>query len=268
MGITKQQWVDITGGFPPQNLLFTQLNTLPKPGVVYPRDRIIFDIETELISKKFRYAKGTAQKIRQAPEPKIACAYSVEKKRYLFFKTNEFNDFYRLLSSASMVVTFNGEAFDFFVIAKQLGLNSQQLKKINSVDLFSIIFKAVGRRVSLNNLSIVNLNEKKRMFGDTIPNQNIAVIKEACRSDVSQTNRLFRLYEHGSLKVPMVGLTRKNYKELPFGGICPICKDVASIVEMPWDTEGMSEGQLSHYLNGEYGTLRCTSCNAFFEWGC
>lgn len=267
MSLTKDQWLQETGGFPLKGLLFAKLASLQRPSAKTVGLKVAFDIETDLIRGPFRRATTVAQRIKNAPTPSIACAYSSESRKFTFHAANEFRSLLRLLRSAREVITFNGEDFDFFVMAKTLGIHVDELKIRKSTDLFRVIKESTNTWVSLNNLALVNLGKGKHTAGNVIPNLDPAAIRAACKSDVSQTYRLYRHYMSGRLQVPLIGLSRKVYRDLPFGGVCPACRDAASIVEMPTDTSQMTEGQALPYMFGELGSLRCTTCNTHFIRG-
>lgn len=169
-----------------------------------------------------------------------------------------------MLRQAREVITFNGEGFDFYVLAKTLGISFDKIRIKKSTDLFRVIKDSTRVWASLNNMALVNLGKGKHTAGNAIPNLDPTAIKAACKSDVAQIYRLYRHYTAGTLKVPLISLSKKNYRHMPFGGVCPACRDAASIVEMPTDTSQMSEGQALPFMNGELGTWRCTTCNTYF----
>jgi len=190
--------------------------------------------------------------------------YSTDTGKYTYYRADQFGELLRLLRGAHQVVSYNGERFDFFVIAKALKIGITRLR-IKSTDLYRIVAEQTGKKVGQNNLSVVNLGETKHTAGNLIPNLEISAIKKACKSDVNQLYRLYKLYSRGRLRVPLISLTKKHYGQMPFRGICPICKDAASIVEMPHDVSQMTEGQLAEYLAWNFRTIRCTTCNSWFE---
>jgi RNase_H superfamily len=267
MSRTKDQWLKETGGFPLKALLFAQLASIPKHVVKPGVKATIFDIETQPIARTFSFAKTARQRTKSAPDPSIACAYSASSKRYTFYEPHEFPALLRLLQSSDEVVSFNGEAFDFHVLAKTTGVSMRHLNIKSSVDLFRIVADATGKMASLNNLALVNLGRGKHTAGHLVPQLDAKSIKAACKSDVKQTFELYKLYRAGELKAPLLSLSRKHYAQMPFRGVCPVCKDVASIVEITHELSRMTDGQYTDYLSGNYGTLRCTSCNTTFTWG-
>jgi hypothetical protein len=107
------------------------------------------------------------------------------------------------LNDADVLVSHNGEGFDFLVLEKY-GLD---LKQIVSYDLFRILRDKTsddeggGCWWGLNDLSVLNLGEKKYATGkelldETDPNQLV----NACISDVNQLCRLVELLNVGKLK--------------------------------------------------------------------
>lgn len=267
MSLTKNQWLEETGGFPLKGLLFAKPLTLQRPTSKISGPKVAFDIETDLIRSSFSRARTSAQRVRNAPAPSLACAYSSESRKFTYYGPKEFPALLRLLRKANEVITFNGEGFDFYVLAKVLSISVDQLRIKQSTDLFRVIKDSTSLWASLNNLALVNLGKGKHTAGNAIPNLDPAAIRAACKSDVAQTYRLYRRYVSGTLQVPLISLSKKHYREMPFGGVCPVCRDAASIVEMPTDTSQMTEGQALPYLYGEFGTSRCTTCNTFFMRG-
>lgn len=266
MSRTKQQWINATGGFPLKNLLFASPVKITKPEDSAPCRMVVFDIETERISKDFQYAKKEA-KIQHAPSPVVACTYCSKSRRYQYYEKKDFKLLLKQLQEADEVISFNGINFDYLVIANTLKRKTTNFKFKKSRDLFQILLSETGRFHSLHNLSVLNIGVGKYEKGYDIPNLDIKEIKKACKSDVSQTYKLYRLYLKGKLLAPSHSLSKRDYLKMPFGGICPSCKDTASIVTIDYDIDELTEGQLFHYLNGEFGTMRCTTCGIFITWG-
>lgn len=264
MSLTKEQWLREAGGFPLKNVLFAHLAIVPRPLTASPRNRVYLDIETAPIRMKFRHAKTDRQRVRQAPDPSIACIYSPESSKFSFFRRSQFRTLLRILRASDEVITFNGESFDFYVIANVLKLKIDQLRIKKSTDLFRVIRDACKVSTSLKNLALVNFGENKHTAGDIIPNLEMAEIKKACRSDVRQLRALHRLYRTGKLKAPIISLTSRHHRQMFLHGTCPICKDAASIVEIPSNTSDMTEGQEMDFIANRLGTFRCTTCNTSF----
>ena len=127
------------------------------------------------------------------------------------YGSNQFNDYWlntvdelvSELNHADVLISHNGEEFDFLVLEKY-GLN---LKQIISYDLFRILRDKTsddergGCWWGLNDLSMLNLGEKKYATGkelldETDPYQLV----NACISDVNQLGRLVELLNSGNLK--------------------------------------------------------------------
>jgi hypothetical protein len=261
MGQGKEFWIQRTGGIPLRVGMLASAITIPRPTVRRNGARIVFDIETESFSDAFSKAGSDSDRIAHAPLPTVACTYHTGTHHYRFYESDDFPALIRELRRAAELVTFNGEGFDHFVIARALGCSIKSLRLPPSADLFRLIRDVAGLRPSLNNLAYLNLGRGKRTQGRLIPNVSHTERRKACKSDVMQTYRLYRLYEAGKLRVPRFSLTHKHYRTMPFEGVCPRCRDVASIVEMPLNTAAFSDGQEADYQKGDFGCLRCTTCD-------
>src|SRR5690349_3992184 len=100
MSLSKEQWLRETGGFPLRALLFAQLAAIPAPLPRRSGRSVMFDIETEPISRAFLGARNSASKTRNAPAPTVACAYSNTSRRYSFYEPVEFARLLRVLQEA------------------------------------------------------------------------------------------------------------------------------------------------------------------------
>jgi len=225
MSLTKEQWMQETGGLP-MNLLLRHTQTLPAPRPLnVDIDQLVY-WDTETLPIVFR--PGAPQ-----PAPIVACTLDSQRGRRVY-KPSEFGRLRQSLRSAKGVVTFNGDNFDLKVLAQHLGVPVRSLG-IKSVDLLAMIIKATGEWHNLNTLAYVNLAQPKRSLG--LKQRSLKQQTLDCHSDVRQLRRLFLLYLQGRLKVPILRslFTNKAYKAMPFGGQCPVCSDIASINELPTD---------------------------------
>jgi len=222
MSISKESWLEATGGLP-ANFLLRATTTLSSPGsFAHAMERLTFlDIETE------RIVWGAT------PRPLVACTSDASGKTRRVYRPEEFGALRRDLRRASAVVTFNGDAFDFKVIAKTIGTTIRQLG-MKSFDLMVHVERRCKWRHSLNNLAYVNLGEPKSCLGVGDERDYRSMVTD-CHQDVDQLRRLFLLYIEGKLKLPVFGsiFTKKAYRQMPFGGQCPHCYDIASINELP-----------------------------------
>jgi hypothetical protein len=238
-----------------------------------PKTRIVFDVETELFTSDFRAAKDIKARLASAPKMRLACAF--DGVRWMYFLPSEAAELSALLAKADEVVTFNGNGFDMLVLMKHHGLKPTVAKKIRHHDLFELISIREDRWVSLNDLAQLNLAEKKHTKGRDIANLDLAGLKEACRSDVWQTFRLWEMWRDGTLKIPEQRVRKRREIEDLFDvgpghhmpDLCPKCHAVNTLVFIEHDPDEMSEGQLADYDNGMFGTSYCQACEAEFDWG-
>jgi hypothetical protein len=265
MGLTKELFLRETGGFPPKLLLRTT-RPLPRPNQL-PQgwERAVFlDVETEPVVWGI------------TPKPLLACICDLRGREWRTFRARQFQDLRQRLRRAPAVVTFNGDRFDFKVIAKHLGLSIRKLR-VRSFDLMREIKRACGWSHNLNNLAYANLGEPKRCMGAGGRRSAVRVARD-CRSDVDQLRRLFLRYVEGTLVVPVFGrwLTNAVYRRMPFGGQCPACHDVGSICEPPSEeAEKESEAALLAQVLGDpeacavmvglIRSCRCFTCGAVFS---
>ena len=98
-------------------------------------------------------------------------------------------------------------------------------------------------------------------------NLDVRALKRACRSDVSQTYRLWELWSKGKLKFPSFASINDMGPGHHEPLLCPHCHSVNSLEFLEQDDyEEMSEGQASDYLAGMWGISICTVCNHEIEW--
>lgn len=265
MSVSKQSWIDATGGLP-LNLLLSKTTTLSAPRLAPAMGDLVFlDIETGLIRRG------------KIPSPVIACTSDAAGRRKRTYRPAQFADLISDLRRASAVVTFNGDAFDLEVIRKHIATSRRGLS-IASYDLMVNIERVCGRKHSLNNLAYVNFGEPKRCLGAG-QNRGIRETIRDCHSDVDQLRRLFYAYVAGQLKIPVLPtlFTKKAYRMMPFGGQCPVCLDIASINEMQNDHVAgkemdaailaavLGDIETARGLVGAVSVYRCFTCAAVFE---
>lgn len=213
---------------------------------------VVFDVETEQFAEQFRQAKDAKARLIYAPKMRLACAF--DGIEWMYFVPSDSKKLVALLTEADEVITFNGNAFDMLVLMKHHGLKAAVVRKIKHCDLFELISKKEDRWISLNDLAQLNLQEGKHTKGRSIAALDLAGLKEACRSDVWQTFRLWEMWCDGTLRLPeqRVRLRRKIVNTLIF---------------IEHDPEEMSEGQLADYNAGMFGTSYCRTCETEIDWG-
>jgi DNA polymerase elongation subunit (family B) len=240
--------------------------------------RVAFDIETEPFSEEFLHATSETEKTKYAPKMRLACLYDEKSDSYNFFMPENSDQLISILKECDEIISFNGKNFDILVLQQHYGLDITPPINGSHIDMHEIMSKLAGFRVSLDKAAQLNLGEKKHTNGRSMAELDINQLKVACQSDVTQTYKLWQLYNQGNLKNP-----RKKPRDImkiispsSCGDIgpghhmpneCPTCGDVASLEFVCWDTDDMSEGQLSDYSAGLYGSCICTSCGEEFDWG-
>ena len=235
--------------------------------------RVIFDIETEPFSAQFNDAQTDATRKKYAPKMRVACVFDEEEDKYLYFEPHEAGNLVRTLQEADEVVSFNGKRFDVLVLRRHHELKGKVPLKGKHIDIHEILTDRAGFRVSLDKAVRLNFEEKKHTDGRAMGVLDIEELKEACRSDVNQTYRLWVEYNNGTLKYPQ--RTRRAWGEkIELGSgpghhipeFCPNCHDVGSLEFIEWDTEEMTEGQLAEYLAGTQGSAICQTCGYDLDW--
>lgn len=244
-----------------------------KTKISYRIKRMCFDIETELFTEHFRNATNAQTRISHAPKMRVACVFDGDSWEY--FLPSEATKLIALLQKADEIITFNGMAFDELVLRKHYRLAGEFPAKGKHIDLFAIIAKKEDRWVSLHRLALLNLNEKKHTKGRDMASLDIEALKEACRSDVWQTYRLWELWRKGKLQIPeqTVRVRREPEDDFIVGPghhmpeLCRRCHAVGTLILIEYDTDEMSEGQLADYMAGVSGTAICEACEFEFDWG-
>jgi hypothetical protein len=235
--------------------------------------RVCFDIETELFSEHFRFAPDTKTRIKHAPKMRVACAF--DGVRWMYYLPSEASALIKFLLKADEIITFNGKAFDELVLRKHHGLKGSLPSKGKHIDLCASIYEKENQLVSLHNLAELNLKEAKHTKGRKMANLDLEALKVACRSDVWQTFRLWKLWRKGQLQIPELrrGIRKESEDLFVIGPghhmpqLCPGCHAVNTLHLIEYDTDDMSEGQEAEYEAGISGTAYCDACECEFDWG-
>lgn len=163
-----------------------------------PIRRVVFDIETKPFSEAFRNADNDRERRKLAPKMRVACAYDEYNDRYTYYTEENASKLIALLENSDEVISFNGLGFDVLVLQKYYGLKGKVPIKGLHIDLYQE-FKVHGWGISLDKAARLNLNEKKHTAGREMEKLDLKELKVACRSDVEQTYKLYKLYEKGDL---------------------------------------------------------------------
>ncbi len=233
--------------------------------------RIVFDIETEPFSEEFKDATTAKARTKHAPKMRVACTFAESCQEYRYFTPRNAAKFIRQLQSASEVVSFNGKCFDLLVLRRHYGLTGRVPSRGKHIDLHEIMSDAAGFKVSLDRAAQLNFSERKHTDGRKMNALTLDELKVACKSDVCHTYRLFQRHVDGTLLVPQRTWRKRGAdSEKLHGGApreCPSCHALNSLEEVEWDTNEMSDGQLSDYLAGMYGSAKCRKCGEVVDWG-
>jgi hypothetical protein len=167
-------------------------------------NRVCWDMETLLFSNDFKYAKTIDDRRKHAPKMRVACVFSEATGAYDYFLPESAGELIACLVQAEESISYNGKGFDLLVLQRHYGLSQADCDKINAlhVDLFEVAKRATGSFISLHRLAQLNLQETKQVQGQNMADLPLEALKEACRSDVSQTYRLWQLHQRGELKFP------------------------------------------------------------------
>ena len=150
---------------------------------------LVLDLETQRSAEEVG-GWGQTSKMGLA----LAVLYDVKRGVY---RTYYEADVYRLLLDlvmADRVVGFNIDRFDLVVLS---GYTEWDLGKIRTLDLLAQLHEQLGFRISLNQLSELNLGEAKA--GDGLQSLRwwkqgrIDLIEQYCRRDVDVTRRLYEM---------------------------------------------------------------------------
>lgn len=218
---------------------------------------LVFDFETEQFTDSFRYAIGIDQKIEFAPKLRVACVYNISSGKYTYYRSGTINKLIARLLNADFIVSFNGKCFDLLVLQRHHRLGKRRADQLNRkhIDLCEEVETMSSRRWSLNKLSRLNLGEAKHTNGREMASLNLAALKIACRSDVSQTHRIFLKWMDGSLIVPENTFCRKSQVRGDRPLVHSHLPDPFPYQYVDQDCEDMTEGQMAEYLAGTWGIL-------------
>lgn len=236
--------------------------------------RLVFDIETEPFSQSFLDADNEKERIKHAPKMRVVCVFDESKDEYKYYTPDNSDALIKELLCANEVISFNGNGFDLLVLKKHHGLKGRVPKNGEHIDIHFIMTDAAGFRVSLDKAVNLNFGERKHTNGRDMEALTLDDLKIACRSDVSQTYRLWLAHVNKKLVIPQ--RTRREWRGSENGDVgpghhmpneCPHCHDVGSLEFIEWDTEEMTEGQFADYIAGLYGSVVCQTCGHEIDFG-
>ena len=224
-----------------------------KSSVRTPPLVLVLDIETVPFTMKFKRASTFVDRLECCPEIRLAGTYNSITRKYSFYTPTRCSELIRALLEADIIVTFNGNQFDLLVLRRHGGLSQRNFQRIQEkhADLYEIINRETGQSYSLNDLARTNLDERKRVHGRAMCNLNLIELKEANRSDLSQTYRLYRRWKSGRLIHPYrwIRPSGRNDDAMVDG----IHSQLPPRAYVDLNTEEMTEGQMAEYRAGTWG---------------
>ncbi|MEW6007071.1 MAG: ribonuclease H-like domain-containing protein [bacterium] len=147
-------------------------------------DKVFFDLETQDAFGEDRDFKGL----------RMSVGVIFKEGEYRAFMEDEVLKLINELFSAELVVGFNLFSFDYKVLK---GYTEKDLFSIPTLDMLREAQKALGFRISLDNLAKANLKKEKKGSGlDAIKwwkEGNIPKLIEYCKYDVEITKKIYEL---------------------------------------------------------------------------
>ncbi len=107
--------------------------------------------------------------------------------------------------------------------------------------MYEIMSKAAGIRVGLDKAGKLNFGVAKDTLGRNMDQLDLEALKVACRSDVMQTDELWRLYSEGKLKYP-----ERHEQVAPANPVLDYA--LAAGFYDPEDLQDMSDGEQPEYI--------------------
>lgn len=219
--------------------------------------RLVFDFETELFNDRFKYASCLDEKRKHAPKLRLACIFDTSTGKYTYYRPQSVPRMIARLLKAEEIVSFNGKNFDLLVLRRHHRLSKRDADRLNRkhIDLCEEVEQEAGHRLSLDKLSKINLGERKHTDGRRMSSLDLAGLRVACMSDVSQTYRLFLKFVEGSLMIPentpRSGLPARSDSPLIHSHL----PDPFPYQYIDLDCDDMTEGEMAEYLAGTWGIL-------------
>ena len=164
---------------------------------------VVLDVSTYPASLAFRLCPDRDTRLQLAPRMMAACLYDSCNRTYRGFLPAQVGDLIQCLERAERLVTFNGFKYDLVVLERHHDLSKDIATRPSHVDLAKIIEDFTGQWPSFDDIVWRNLKERKKSINDfTHDPVNRTDAIAACKSDVRQTYKLFRLYEASKFIYP------------------------------------------------------------------
>ncbi|MFC1848828.1 DEAD/DEAH box helicase [candidate division CSSED10-310 bacterium] len=202
--ITIREQVPIPLPAPPEHFAETQPDKIPgRTWLEEEKHVLVFDLETQKSAHEVG-GWGNSHLMRIS----VGIIYDSALDRFLEFFEETVEDLIEHLKSAELVVGFNSIRFDYSVLRGYSGFN---FKSLPSFDLCLEVQKALGRRMSLNQLAQATLQSPKTADGlqalEWFKQGQLDLITEYCRHDVTITRDIFRF---GLIHQYLLGFEKKS----------------------------------------------------------
>jgi len=159
-------------------------------------DKLVLDLETK---KSFDEVGG--QHNSHLLEVSLVGVYSYDRDKYRAFRENEFKELETWLKEASLVIGFNIKSFDYAVLQPYYRF---KLNKLPTLDILEEVYYSLGRRLKLDSLAQITLEEGKSGSGlDALAyykSGNWQALEKYCLDDVRITKDVYEYgQQHGKL---------------------------------------------------------------------
>lgn len=167
---------------------------------------IVFDLETQFL---FQEVGNDPKKLKVS----VVGIYDYSNNEYRTYLENELPELFRRFEHAEFLIGFNSLKFDLSVLAPYYVGNIFQFAHL---DLLDCVEKALGFRVSLNDLAKNTLGTQKSGHGlmaiEYFHNQQWDKLKAYCLDDVRITKEL---YEYGKKSGKIYYNSSRGKQEIP-----------------------------------------------------
>jgi hypothetical protein len=190
--------------------------------------------------------------------------------KFLYFLPKDGANLLKLLNSAAEVISYNGKNFDLLVLMKHLGRRRIVSAK-KHLDLCEAIQTSyrLNHPLRLNTLTKINLGKAKHTLGREMKNSSLEKLKAACRSDVYDTYRLWKMFKASALRFPGFD-PRSDDQWRWFAGfyklLCPKCGRQRTL--WFWDgacRDSVRDGH-GNLIDWSSGHAKCISCQYVARW--
>lgn len=132
----------------------------------------------------------------------VVAIHDSETGEYSSYDQSEFPKLWPIIEKADVLIGFNSDTFDIPILNNYY---PGDLTKIRSLDLLSEVYKALGRRIRLQNLAEATLGHGKSADGlkavEWWQQGLYDKVREYCIQDVKVTRQIYEYaLKHGKLK--------------------------------------------------------------------